>query len=104
MTAFGQRISIINSFDIAVSLLGKKGSIYSDRPPLSGPAVLAGIDAVLPVMPTGDRHTRQRGIIHKVMGTKAEIQKFCGLQEDEAQRCLQNILDDPESFVHHIRL
>ncbi|KAK0209261.1 cytochrome P450 [Desarmillaria ectypa] len=78
VSILGQRIVVINSAQIAMTMLDKKSSIYSDRP-------LVAMGGEL------------------LFGNNATIKRFLSMVELETHRFLKRISDKPEELSAHIR-
>lgn len=46
---------------------------------------------------------RRRKLVHTLVGTKATIGPYLSLQDVEVHRFLFRVLQEPESFLEHIR-
>ncbi|PWY71805.1 putative cytochrome P450 [Aspergillus sclerotioniger CBS 115572] len=103
ITTLGQTIIILHDARMAVDLLEKRSSVYSSRPRLVFAGEIIGWNDVLALQPYNGRFRAYRKALHQVLGTKALVSKFNPLQELEARRFLQRLLDDSENLVQHIR-
>lgn len=102
-SAMGRTMVFINSYEIANTLLNQRSAIYSDRPEQTMAGDLVGWYQNMAFMRIGERHRVARSMIHKVVGTRATVQQFDSLEEDEWRKCLVKVLDDSDSILHHIR-
>ena len=93
---------IINSFKMASDLLDKRSTIYSDRMQAES-AKFIGYTDTLAVMSYGDRFREHRRIMARVIGSRAQVEKFGGLQEHATHQFLNTLLQDPAHFVDHIK-
>ena len=104
ITAFGQRIIILNSLKAAIDLLDKKGAIYSDRPVLPMAGKLLGYDQTLILAPYGHSFRNQRRFLHKYLGSRnnfAKIKPFHDLIESEIRVFLQRMIQTPANADEH---
>jgi len=103
ITVFGQPLIIINSLKIALDLLDKKSSIYSDRPILQMGGELVGWKNTLVLLPYGDRFRRYRKLFHRSIGSINTIRQFQPIQSLESRRFLRKLLSNPQNLQSHIR-
>ena len=99
----GQHAVVINDSELALALLERKGSIYSDRPSLFMANELVGWKDSLPLSPYNDRHKAMRTMFAKAIGTKAQLKTFAPMEEAETQRFLRRVIDEPRLLSEHIR-
>jgi hypothetical protein len=99
----GQTFIILNSAEIAIEMLEKKNSIYSDRPILQMGGELIGWKNTLVLLPYGDRFRRSRRLFHQTIGNTSMIKQFLPLEEFETRRFLRRVLAKPEDLAAHIR-
>ena len=98
----GQPMLVINSYKVAVDLLDKRSSIYSERPrPPS--AEYIGYTTVFPLLGNGENFRDQRRMITQTIGTRAQVERFWPLHKHVAHKFLADLLDDPDNFGGHIR-
>ncbi|KAK0484843.1 cytochrome P450 [Armillaria novae-zelandiae] len=100
---FGQRLIVLNSEKIAVDLLDKKSSIYSDRPTIQMGGELVGWKNTLVLVPYGKRFRNYRRLAHQLFGSQATMKQFLPVEERETHRFLKRILAHPENLSQHIR-
>lgn len=98
----GERVLVINSYDVAVDLLEKRSQIYSNRPKLWMAGELVGWSRAVTLAPSGERHRRYRRLLHSALSTSAVSSVF-PLLESEAKKLLRNLLNNPADFAAHIR-
>ncbi|KAG7451799.1 cytochrome P450 [Guyanagaster necrorhizus] len=103
VSILGRRLVIINSAQMAVNILDKKSSIYSDRPVVGMAGELVGWKESLPLMPYGARFRNQRRLAHQLFGNNAFMKRFLPMLELETRRSLEKILTVPEDLSKHIR-
>ena len=98
----GQQLLIINSYKVAMELLDKRGSLYSDRPQPPS-AQLAGYTNMMPLLAYGDRFREQRRTVNHLIGSRASVDNFAPLQEASTSTFLLWLLESPAEFEPHIR-
>ncbi|KAH9894123.1 cytochrome P450 [Cubamyces lactineus] len=105
---FGQGLLFLNTYDAALDLLEKKGTIYSDKPQLVMAGDLCGCDNMahdprqVAFTRYGDKSRRQRRLMQKALGPSA-IPRYHSLLQIETQALLKRLLDDPANYEGHIR-
>lgn len=99
---FGQRMVIVNSAEVAVDMLDKKGSIYSDRPVIPM-GELVGWKNTLVLLPYGARFRSFRRMAHQLFGNQATMKQFHPEEEKETRRFLKRLLIKPSDLGEHIR-
>jgi hypothetical protein len=132
VSAFNQKLIIINDTSLAREILEKRSANHSSRPRLVFANELLVFSSSLPpslyptsLLDTGDTddtdgyrvgwektlssqnntplfHT-YRKIIGRVLGSHKAAAQFNGLQETESRKCLLRLLEQPERFGEHIR-
>ncbi|KIK65636.1 hypothetical protein GYMLUDRAFT_240140 [Collybiopsis luxurians FD-317 M1] len=103
VTVLGQPLIILNSAKVAVDLLDKRSSIYSDRPSLQMAGELCGWKNTLVLLPYGDRFKRFRRLFHNLIGSQATMRKFYPAEELETKKFLRRILAEPDQLQRHVR-
>ncbi|KAL0961325.1 hypothetical protein HGRIS_006283 [Hohenbuehelia grisea] len=101
VTAFGLRLIIINSLNVAVDLLENRSNMYSDRPDMPI-AELAGWDINIAALRYGDKWRRHRKMYHQKFKPES-IHQFRPLLVTKAHELLRNLLQSPEERVTHLR-
>ncbi|TFY79433.1 hypothetical protein EWM64_g4581 [Hericium alpestre] len=106
MNLFGQPAIIVNDVDIAIAMLDKKSSIYSDRPVLVVGGQVVGFENGVALERYRDRWREKRRMMHRHISTRSSMEKFYGAEELETHRLLRRILErpQPELLPKHIRL
>ncbi|EIW62160.1 cytochrome P450 [Trametes versicolor FP-101664 SS1] len=99
---FGQGLLFLNTYEAAIDLLEKKGSIYSDKPALVMAGELCGCDNMVAFTRYGEKSRRQRRLMQKALGPGA-IPAYHPLLEIETQALLRRLLDDSGNYESHIR-
>ncbi|KAF8748995.1 cytochrome p450 [Rhizoctonia solani] len=104
MTVLGQTIVVINSLDTATELLGKRSSIYSDRPelPMLNDEKLVGWGNNTGNIRYGDNWRMQRRLTHAVLHKKASEDLWPGMVK-QTRLALQRLLDNPDNFTEEFR-
>ncbi len=103
LNILGQRILIVNSAQVAVDLLEKRGSIYSDRPTSPMGGELVGWKNTLVFLKYGPRFRAGRRMAHQLFGNHATMKKFHPVEELETRRFLKRLLVKPMELNAHIR-
>ncbi|RDX54448.1 cytochrome P450 [Lentinus brumalis] len=99
---FGQGLLFLNTYEVALDLMERKGSIYSDKPPLVMAGELCGCENMVAFTRYGDKARRQRRLMVKALGPNA-IPAYHPLLEIETQQLLKRLADDPKNYETHIR-
>ncbi|KAK0234240.1 cytochrome P450 [Armillaria fumosa] len=103
VSILGQRIIIVNSAQVAIDMLDKKSSIFSDRPVLVMAGELVGWKKVLGLTPYGARFRDYRRRAYQLFGNNTAMKQFLPLEELEMRRFLKRLLVKPEDLSAHIR-
>ncbi|KAJ8469185.1 hypothetical protein ONZ51_g9161 [Trametes cubensis] len=101
LDAFGQPILILGTHEIAVDLLDKRSSKYSDRA-ISPIVQLGGFDWVVVFIRYGPLWRRHRRAFHRFFNPNA-VKQFRPIQRDHIGHFLTNLLSTPDDFSEHIR-
>ncbi|KAK0479578.1 cytochrome P450 [Armillaria novae-zelandiae] len=99
----GRRLIVINSVEMAINILDKKSSIYSDRPVVGMVGELVGWKNSTIFMSYGTRFRNDRRLTHQLFGNDVNMKRFLPMLEKETHRCLKSILNEPEGLSEHIR-
>ena len=102
ISMMGRPMVIINSVKIASDLLDKRSTIYSDRVQAES-AKYIGYTDTLALMAYGERFREHRRIMARVIGSRAQVEKFAGLQEHATHQFLNTLMHDPGHFTDHIK-
>ncbi|KAG9088543.1 hypothetical protein FS749_002077, partial [Ceratobasidium sp. UAMH 11750] len=97
-----QDIVILNSYEAAAELLERRSAIYSSRPSLVMAGDLVGWKLTTGLLPYGNRLKQTRKLLHEGMSIKA-MEELWPLQEREAIKFVERLLQTPEEFIQHIR-
>ncbi|KAK0201382.1 cytochrome P450 [Desarmillaria ectypa] len=100
-TVFGQTFVILNSYETAVELLDKRGSVYSERPHLTMGGDMVGWKSTLGLLPNRSVLRRQRKLMHSVFGAHV-VGRLHKVQEIAARRLVMDLMDTPDKFDDHI--
>ncbi|KAF7375496.1 putative monooxygenase [Mycena sanguinolenta] len=100
--AWGQSLFIINSAKVAVDLLDKRSSIYSDRPSLTM-ATLSGIAEGIGLLPYNENWRQQRKIIAQDFSPSG-VTRYYPLQERESRKLVIGLLNDSSTLRSQIQL
>ncbi|KAG7451809.1 cytochrome P450 [Guyanagaster necrorhizus] len=103
VSVLGRRLVIINSAQMAINILDRKSSIYSDRPVVGMGGELIGWKESLALMPYGARFRNHRRLAHQLFGSNATMKRFLPMLEQETRRCLNRIVIAPGSLSEHIQ-
>ncbi|PBK96431.1 cytochrome P450 [Armillaria gallica] len=103
VSILGQRMVVVNSVQMAITLLDKKSSISSDRPLIAMGGELIGWKNALGLMSYGPRFRNFRRLAHQLFGNNATMQSFLPMVEFETHRFLKRISAKPEELSAHIR-
>ncbi|KAF9076562.1 cytochrome P450 [Rhodocollybia butyracea] len=103
VTVLGQPLIILNSAKVAVDLLDKRSSIYSDRPVLQMGGELVGWKNTLVLLPYGDRFKRFRRLFHNLIGSQATMRQYFPAEELETKKFLRRVLAEPQELQAHVR-
>ncbi|KAF8187480.1 cytochrome P450 [Pholiota molesta] len=103
VSIFGQTMIIVNSAQMAIDMLEKEGSIYSDRPRLEMGGELVGWKSSTVLIPYGDRCRNQRKLFRQCIGTASAMARFHPSGELEAHKFLRRVLATPDDLAGHVR-
>ncbi|SJK99770.1 uncharacterized protein ARMOST_03081 [Armillaria ostoyae] len=95
-------ILVLNTYKAAKDLLDKRGSIYSDRPPMIMHMELAGWTRLTPGLPYGERIRAHRRIIISTLNSKA-VQQYTELQKASTLRLIEALAKTPAEFSQHLK-
>jgi hypothetical protein len=105
LNVLGKPIVVINSYRMALEMLERKSSIYSDRPTLTMGSELCGYNKTIPLMSYGSRFRASRKFMHQFMGTKSSFEKYGSVVEEVARRMVLRLLQNsaPNQIVESVR-
>lgn len=99
---FGLGVVFLNTPEAVFELLDKRGAIYSDRPHLVMANELCGCENMVAFTPYGKTSRRQRRLLQTAL-SPSSIRNYHPLLELETKPFLRRLLEDPASYVEHIR-
>jgi cytochrome P450 len=101
----GQKVMVINSVEVASSLLVQKAQSYSNRPPIVFGGELVGWNDFMSFLEDGPRLKEQRRLVAQEMGAKAVLERFTPMMEAKTREFICSVLDEssPEALLSHIR-
>ncbi|KAG2141168.1 cytochrome P450 [Suillus bovinus] len=99
---FGRQIIVLQSQEIAKTLLDHRSGIYSDRPPLYDTRAV-GSEFNSAQLRYSDEWRLHRRIYHQSFRPEA-AKDYLPLQLRKARQLLQGIIESPEHYQHHIEL
>ena len=102
-SALGQHLVIINDLSIAIELLEKRATLYSDRPTLPMGGELSGWDNALVLQHYDDRWRAYRRHFHSFIGARVALKRHGSLLEYEARLLAQRLMDAPDKLEDSIR-
>lgn len=91
----GTHMILLNSAEVAFSLLDEKGAIYSDRPAPHVLSKLIGWEASLSCMDQGYSFRETRRLMQQEMGSRDALAKYNTMIESEARHFLLRLIHDP---------
>ncbi|TFK45362.1 cytochrome P450 [Heliocybe sulcata] len=103
VSAFGQSIIVLNDSRYAIDMLNKKSRIYNGRPKLIMAGDLIGWGEGPALTQPSDRWSEYRRLLSQFIGTKAKMEGFTALLEQEVDMYVQRINSTPEEWVRHTR-
>ncbi|KAL4242334.1 cytochrome P450 family protein [Abortiporus biennis] len=98
----GQGLVFLNTHQVAVDLLDKRGSIYSDKPPLVMAGELCGCENMVAFTRYGDKARRQRKLFTQALGATA-VKTYHPLLEIQSHSLVRDIVRDPKNYQRYIR-
>ncbi|THH22534.1 hypothetical protein EUX98_g8161 [Antrodiella citrinella] len=99
---FGQGLVFLNSYEVTVELMEKRGAIYSDKPAFVMAGELCGCDNMVAFTRYGDKSRRQRRLMTQALNPTA-IRTYQPLLEIETHTLLRAIATDPKNYLNYIR-
>ncbi|PAV17223.1 cytochrome P450 [Pyrrhoderma noxium] len=98
----GSPIIFLNTYEIIVDLLEKRGSIYSSRP-TNIMIDLGGWSRWFVVFfPYSDELRKSRQLLHRHLQVNV-VPRYFKVQEAAVHKLLDNLLSSPEEFLKHVR-
>ncbi|KAL5520726.1 hypothetical protein ACEPAF_2728 [Sanghuangporus sanghuang] len=99
---FGTGYLFLNSYEDAITLLEKRGGMYSSRPQITMLDLEGWSDWFTAVMPYGDKLRKARQLFNKTFQRSA-AKDYYVVQIQSAHNLLLKLLEDPDKFRSHIR-
>ncbi|KAG2115443.1 cytochrome P450 [Suillus clintonianus] len=96
-----ERIVIIGRYQAAVDIMENQGKLLADRPPMIAAGEIFGGGMSIAFSPFGDRFRRMRRALHSHLQPKA-AEAYQPLQMSHVKNIVLGVLDDPQSFQHHV--
>lgn len=103
LKVLGQTMIVVNSPQVAIDMLERKSTIYSDRPTLIMAHELVGWRDILAGLSLSDRFRKYRRLMHSAVGTRGSTEQFYPIEEQEMRCFLAKTLSDPGNFAAHAR-
>ncbi|KAF9228325.1 cytochrome P450 [Gyrodon lividus] len=103
LNALGNSIIILNDAKYALDMLDKKGRKYSDRPTLIMAGELVGWGEGPALVPFSNTWSEYRRLFAQFMGSKAKIDEFQSILQDETRILINNMHTHPEEWIKHGR-
>lgn len=95
----GQRVVILNDYNLAQELLDRKGADYSDRPFMHMACECVGWKHSLPLSSYGSKVKDYRALIARAIGSKAALSAYTPMQEREVRRFVHRLVDEPNGML-----
>lgn len=99
----GNKILVLNSMKPIMAMLEKRASIYSDRPRFTVVGELMELEKSTPLHKYGEDWRIHRKLQHSALGPAA-VKQYQSVQEDLIALMAKQFLDEPDSFIDHVRL
>ncbi|OJT07744.1 O-methylsterigmatocystin oxidoreductase [Trametes pubescens] len=99
---FGQGVLFINSYNAAVDLLEKKGTLYADRPHMVMAAELCGCENIIAFAGLGDGFRRHRKMMQSALSASS-IPSYRPLVVAETYPFLRRMMESPQNYMAHLR-
>ena len=94
---------ILNSAQVAVELLDRKSSIYSDRPHMVMIGEMVGWTRIVSLHNYGPRFRETRRLLSQMLGSREKVGNLAPLLEAEEHRFLLRVMRDPANLVAQVR-
>ncbi|KAI0360720.1 cytochrome P450 [Trametes cingulata] len=102
LRVFGQGILFLNSYEVAVDVLEKRGVAYADKPRMVMCTELCGCENITPFVRYGELLRRHRRLMHSAIGP-ANISAYHALMKRETCAFLKRLVESPDDYRSHIR-
>ncbi|EPQ58609.1 cytochrome P450 [Gloeophyllum trabeum ATCC 11539] len=103
VSAFGKSFIILNDSQTAIEMLDKKNRIYNGRPNFVMAGELVGWGEAHPLSQPTQTWSEYRRMTLQFIGTKAKLEAFTELLEQETLVYVQRIQVNPTAWKGHIR-
>jgi hypothetical protein len=103
ISVFSQQMIIVNSVEVAIAMLDRKGSIYSNRPVIQMAGELIGWKHTTALQNYGERLRSHRRFFSRLIGTSQTMSQYHALEEMETHKLLKRLLASPQDLPDHIR-
>ncbi|KAG1750819.1 cytochrome P450 [Suillus lakei] len=100
-TILGQEFLVINSEELAHTLLDQRSGVYSDRPYISTSA-LFGMDFATGLLPYGNLLRQHRKMYH-IGFSKEACLEYQSMQLSKVHQFLENVIASPTQYPAHIK-
>lgn len=100
-TILGQEFVVINTEELAHTLLEQRSGVYSDRPYIST-STLFGMDLATGVLPYGDLLRQHRKMFH-VGFSKEACREYQSMQLSKVHQFLENLISSPNQYPAHLK-
>jgi cytochrome P450 len=96
---------VLNTYEAAMSMLNRKGTIYSDRPSLYFVAEMIGWKESTTLSNQGPRWKEHRRMFAQQLGSQGAVERFTPMLESRTREFIRQVMDDPspEMLLRHIR-
>lgn len=101
MKVMGTQYLVLNSFEAAKDLLGKKSAC--NRPPFTMASELIGWGNSTGFLQYGETYRKHRKFFHQQIGTKSSLEAFYPAEEAEAKQLVYDVLKNPDNLLAHVR-
>ncbi|KAF5366421.1 hypothetical protein D9758_009789 [Tetrapyrgos nigripes] len=101
MSVFDTTVVVINSYERAVEMLDKKGTVYSDRPYVPMAMELIEMRDSMGFLPYDKTFKSSRRLFHQELGSSSAVRGFFPAEEHLARRFLKRVLNSPEELLDH---
>ena len=98
----GQGLVFLNTHEVAVDLMDRRGNVYSDKPHLVMAGELCGCENMVAFTRYGDKSRRQRKLMTHALGTAA-VRTYRPLLEIESLSLVKRILSEPKDYLDFVR-
>ncbi|CCM03391.1 uncharacterized protein FIBRA_05521 [Fibroporia radiculosa] len=104
ISLLGRRMVIINSAKVAVEMLDKKSTIYSNRPKFIVAGEMVGWETIGSMIQYGPRYRDTRRLYSQLMGSREKVNGLKSQVELASRKFLLRLLRKPEDLPAQLRL